>query len=526
MSVTVPGGIFSPIVGYPTFPLDALDDEDIAACNYLLMRLVEQRPVYDLSWAYYDGMQKMQNLGISIPPQLAQLRTVVGWPQVGVDAIVHRLRIEGFRYPGKTDVDDDLMGIWQQNNLDGEAPLVHLEALVSGRAYLVVGTPADGENNGQPIITAESPRNMAVMWDARARQVTNALQMWFDVDYSSDTYGYEICTYYAPGKTVYMAWKPGGTGDQRRWEVSDVDAHNVGFVPVVRVGNRQRLSNRSGASEITAAWMNTVDSAVRTLLGMEVARELYATPRRYLLGASEEMFQRPDGTTLTKWQAYMDQLWMAERDENGELPTVGEFKASDPSTYTKLMDAYTEIMAMNMGVPVAMLGKATQGNPASADAIRVSYAELTERVGSKQTAFSEPWEQAMRYALLVRDGAVPDGATRIETDWRDAAPRTLAGDSDAITKQITVGAVPATSDVTLKHLGYSAVERARLAQDRAADEGESLLAEISHNLMTKDVTAATRLANDQKGGGDDGESGGTPGDGGAAGAVPPSDSGK
>jgi hypothetical protein len=114
----------------------------------------------------------------------------------------------------------------------------------------------------------------------------------------------------------------------------------------------------------------------------------------------------------------------------------------------------------------------------------------------KQVALSGGHEELMRLALLIRDGSTPDNAHRIETDWRDPAPQTLAGTSDAITKQIESGAIPAASDVTLKRLGYSAVERARLAVDRAADQGEALLQQIAHSLDAKALRVDTTVLKD------------------------------
>jgi len=267
---------------------------------------------------------------------------------------------------------------------------------------------------------------------------------------------------------------------------------------VGRMANRQRLSNREGLSEINAAWMNTTDSACRTMLGMEVGREFYAAPRRYALGVTEEAFQKADGSAVSAWDTYLHKVWMVERDEDGNIPTLGEFAASDPSTHTKLIDEYAKIMSGHMGLPPHFLGIYTQGNPASADAIRSGYEELTSRSLMKHVTFSDEWEETMCLGLLIRDGQVPENSHLLETDWRDPAPQTLAGTSDAITKQIASGAIPATSDVTLKRLGYSAVERARLEQDRKVDQGQSMLQEIAHSMEAKALRTASTVTADQQ----------------------------
>lgn len=490
----------SPAAVYPALPSLNLSDDEQGAASWLAQRLFSVRPYLELRGYYYDGMQKMQDLGISIPPQLKGLRTVVGWPAIGIDALVNRCIVEGFRYPGATDVDDDLQGIWQANNLDGEAPLAHLDAFVYGRAYGIVGPP-DDSSHGEPLLTYESPINMIAMFDARLRRVSSALQIYLDTSFTSDMYGHEVAALYLPNTTIHMARQStSGNAASVAWEVFDRDDHNLGMPPVARLANRQRLNDREGKSEIRASWMNTVDSACRTLLGMEVGREFHIAPRRYALGVAEEAFQNPDGTPRTAWDAYLNKVWMLERDEEGNIPTLGEFKGADPAGYTKILDTYSSIMCGEMGIPAHMLGMHPDGNPASADAIRSGYEELTSRSRMKHVGFSDGHEDLMRLALLVRakngGNPVPDDAHRLETDWRNPAPETLSGTSDAITKQIESGAIPATSDVTLKRLGYSAVERQRLAADRLLDQGQSLLQEIAHSLDAKALRVDTNVIKD------------------------------
>jgi hypothetical protein len=189
---------------------------------------------------------------------------------------------------------------------------------------------------------------------------------------------------------------------------------------------------------------------------------------------------------------------MLEADEEGNTPSVGQFPGADPAGYVKILSTYADIMAGEMGLPVSMLGQHSDGNPASADAIRAGYEELTSRARMKQTTLAGDHEQIMQLALMVKHGvdALPENAHRIETDWRSPAPETPAGTTDAVTKQIAAGAIPATSDVTLKRLGYSAVERLQLAQDRKDDGGLSMLQEIAHNLQARALKTDTTVIKD------------------------------
>jgi hypothetical protein len=474
-----------------SLPSLTLSDDESRLLQALIVRLFEQRPALILRGLYYDGLQKMQDLGISIPPALSGLRTIMGWPQIGVDAVEERLNVEGFRYPGAPRLDADLATIWQANDLDGESGLAHLDALIHGRSYITVGP---GEDPEIPLITPESALNMVVMWDARLRHPVAALQIYLDTDFGSDMYGQEVAALYLPDRTIYMARDTVQVPFAAQgWEITERDNHNFGRVPVVRLANRQRIHTREGLSEITAAWMNTTDSACRTLLGMEVGREFHAAPRRYIVGASEEAFQNADGSPLDPWDAYMGKVWGITRDEDGNVPTVGTFAPSDPSVYTKLIDSYTQIMAGLTCLPPHFLGMSTQGNPASADAIRSSESRLIKRVQRKQIAFSDGWEETMRLALAIRGGAIPDGAERIETDWTDANTPTFSATTDAITKQVAAGLISSRSDVALKRLGYSAAERARIADELANDPAEAFLEDIGHTLAAKADRAAKGL---------------------------------
>jgi hypothetical protein len=492
----------TPSTAIPSLPTLQLSDDEAQAASWLATRLFDKRPYLEKHNLYYDGLQKMQDLGISIPPALSNLRTVIGWPRVGVDALSNRCRIDGFRFPGSSSADEDLWDIWQANNLDAESMLAQIDSLVYSRSYLVVGPSDTGD---QPLITAESPINMTAIYDARMRVCTSALQVYLDTDYTSDMFGQEVAALYLPGKTVVMSRQGSIAGPlaNGKWNIVQRDDHGLDRIPVVVMANRCRLSNRDGLSEITPEWMNTVDSANRTLLGMEVGREFFAAPRRYALGVSEESFQKPDGTSATAWDAYMSKVWMLERDEEGNVPTVGQFPASDPSAFTKILDTYAKVMSGEMGVPPHFLGVYSDGNPASADAIRSGYEELVSRARNKHVQFGDAWEEAMRLALIIRDGSAPTGANRIETDWVDPSPKTPLATSHAIYEEVIAGILPATSTVTLGRLGYSPAEITRIEMDRKRDGGSSILDEVGRSILAKmakvDTTIATDVAPELKG---------------------------
>lgn len=443
-----------------------LNEDEQRIARWLSARLFSRREILMPSNQYYIGEQQTTNLGISLPPELQMLRSILGWAQSGIDALDERLEVQGFRMPGSTHTDDDMWQIWQANNLDAEHSLAHLDAMIYGVSYAVVGTGEDGE----PIITIESPMDLIANYDTRARRTTCAYQTYIDIDPTSDTYQQQKAAVYLPNATVHLV-----NQNLKGWAVVDRDDHNLGKVPVVPFINRMRSGVRTGESEITAAWRNCIDRACRTAVQIEVTREFYGAPKLFVLGATEQAFQNSDGSPKSAWDTYIGRVSALEADENGNLPQVQRFPGENPANLVGLLDHETRIMAGLTGLPPNYLGIFSEGNPASADAIRLSDFRLSRRADKKTVMFSDSWETVMRLALEIRDGEVPDGAEQLETDWAPTAIPTPAADTDAISKQISTGMLPSDSDVALAKVGYTAVERDRIEQERQAEVGQSTL---------------------------------------------------
>ncbi len=466
-----------------SLPMVRLSDDEDALVRRLASVVESKRYQLELRDAYYRGTARVQDLGISIPPQMRNLHTTTGWPRVAIDALAHRLHVDGFRYPDSNDVDLDLQEMWLGNDLDAEHQLSILDALVFGCSYVCVGSPVTGPTaiDTPPLITIESPLDIAVEWDARTRTITAALRLFgFE--------GSRQATAYLNGSTVSLIQAAGG------WTVVDRDDH--GLQPlIVRIPNRPRSYDRDGASEITPEIMSITDAASRTLLGLAVAGEFYSAPQRYILGADESSFQAADGTAKTAWETYLGRVLALERDAEGNIPTVGQFAAYDPSAFTKVLDSYAQRISALTGLPPYMLGFAT-ANPTSADAIRSSESELARRADHKAEMFGKGWRDVMKLAILVRDGQLPDSADKIRTVWASTSTATIAATTDAIFKQVSMGYLPATSDVTGEALGYTALQRERIEADRITDQGTSMLEEIAHSLEAKSLRTEKLVQSD------------------------------
>ncbi len=458
-----------PTWSIPTLPSLSLSDDERKLIERCQREALRCRAEMVLAEAYYLGEQVITNLRIAVPKELEFLRTIVGWAALAVDPYVERHGIDCFRLPNGTDADQYLSDLASANGLDAELPLAITDALSMGHGYWMVGSPI--ESGGAPRITVESPLNMSVLWDLRGIKAEAALdEYWKD--------GQRHAALVLPFKTIHIA-----ADEDRQWQVVERDEHGFDFVPVERMANQARTNNRAGRSAISPALRSTIDSTCRTLMGLEVAREIYSAPRMILAGASESDFQKTDGTPKSAWDTYITRVLALERDENGDLPELKQTQAYDPSVFTKLVDNAAARAASIVLAPPQDIGLYTDGNPVSADALNTSEARRNRRARSQQREFGVPIARVMQMAARFDNkGALPDKYASIAVDWLEVEEVSIVAASDAISKQVAAGSVPATSDVTLKRLGYNAVERARLTEDRKAEQGQKTAEMIAASL--------------------------------------------
>jgi hypothetical protein len=432
----------------------ALTEDEERTVTRLRLKLDREQNEIKVLDSYYEGAQRLVQLGLAVPPNLQGLITLVNWPRITVDTVEHRLDVEGFRLPGSEQADQRLWEAWQANDLDEESQLAHVDALALRRSYATVSSPDDGVEF--PLVRVESPREMAHEWDSRRREVTAALKVWRDdPDMIRGVTSYE--TLYLPDRTIWYETSPGSP----RREVAR-DDHRLGRVPVVPLVNRARVADRRGVSEMQDVILLT-DAACRALTNAQVATEVMATPARYVAGVGRDDFVGKDGTPLDTWSAYLGVLKVTEN----EKATFGQFAAADLGNFDTIINTYAHLVSAVTGIPVRFFGVNT-ANPPSAEGIRADESRLVKNAERKQRAFGGPWEQVMRLVLRFMDGAWDPELSGLETLWRDPATPTKSQQADAVVKLFAANVIP--REAAWEELGFSAARRQRLADQFAEEE--------------------------------------------------------
>lgn len=389
---------------------------------------------------YYNGNQRLEQLGIAVPDDLRRFVTIVSWPATLVDTIEERCDVEGFRLPGQSDADKDLWEVWQANDLDVESSLGHIDSLVFSRSYVCVGAGDSGE---PPLVTVESPREMVHEWSPRNRQVSSAAR--FYVDQSS---GQTLlkATLYGPTATTWLV----NEGDSK-WQIEDRDDHNLGRCPVVPLVNRSRLGSRYGRSEMLRI-ITLTDAAARALTNAQVATEVMSLPQRWAAGMTSADFKDPKtGEEVTAWESYMGRLWVTGNSE----AKFGQFSAADLGNFERIVNLYAQQVGGVTGLPMRFLGQLS-ANPPSGDGIRADETRLIKTAQRKMRSWGAGWESVMRLVRLVQTGKDDPKLSSMETLWADAGTPTKAADTDAAVKMYQAGLV--TKPQAREDVGYTSVQ--------------------------------------------------------------------
>lgn len=403
--------------------------------------------------AYYEGTQPLSYMAPELQNELEESvrQVVINWPRLIVDSVEERLDVEGFRFPGKAEADEELWRIWQANDLDEQSQQGHLDALVMRRAYVVVGTNADDPNT--PIVTVESALDVYAEHDPRTRHVAAAVKRWREGDGDAAT---DHATLYLPDATIWWVKDNGTWAEDGEYPRDD---HGMNEVPVEVLANRPRLKCADGTSEL-ADVIPLSDAACKIATDMMVSAEYHATPRRVAFGFGEEDFVDEQGRRLSAFSRIIGRMWATEKSKSDGADVV-QFPEADLRNFHSTLEQLAKLVASLSGLPPHFLGQST-ANPASADAIRSSEARLVKRAERKQRAWGGAWERVMRLVLRVRDGDWNDDARALETIWRDASTPTVAQAADAAVKLYTAKIVPLRQ--TRERLNFSQAEISRMEE--------------------------------------------------------------
>lgn len=390
-----------------------------------------------LKMRYYNGKNVLKDFGISVPPSLLDVETVVGWPQKAVDAMAVRSRFDGFTATDP-EVQSMLDGISRRSRLGVKYRQAVQSALIHSCCFATVMV----DDSGQPRIDLHSAETAAARWDEAKGRIAYGMT----IDAFKDGVPSEI-TLHTEDAVVYLRLNG---FDQYDWEVQRID---MGRPTMEALCYRPTYRKPFGQSRITRAVMSITDSAVREALRTEISAEFFTSPQKYLLGADRDAF-----TATTKWEAYIGNIFAVGRDENGDIPQFGQLAQGSMQPHTDYMRSLAARFSGETNVPISTLG-VIHDQPASAEAIYAAneplIIECEDFNDGAREALRTLAQMAMAAAMDVPLSALEERYTDFTPDFRNPAMPSIVSQTDAMVKIASVVPGFAGTDVFFEQIGFA-----------------------------------------------------------------------
>ena len=437
-----------------------LTASEIAIANELFSKLEKKHGRNRIRQRYYDQKQLLKDLRISLPPQLRNIQSVLGWPAKTVDVLADRIQFQGFQVTGKTPDNYGLDELVEANNFYDEFSQTITSALTHSVAFITISRGME-PNEPEILWLAKSALNATGIWNRRTRSLSSGLTVTGRSKEGVITHA----TLYLPDKTVDLEIGAGGKCK------TDVQPNPTGRVLIEPLIYSADLSREFGRSRISRAVMTLTDSAIRTIVRSEVGAEFFASPQRYILGADENELK-------DKWDALVSKVLTITRDEDGDLPTIGQFQQLSMQPHTDQLRQWASLLAAETSIPLDELGFPSQ-NPSSDAAIQSQRDPLRLRADNAIRGFQSTLRRLAKTTILLRDGELPD--VDIQGWFKPTLNITDAAAADAVLKQVQVMPWLADSPIILEKLGYDAAAIRSLLNEKRRNEGRNLLERIAAN---------------------------------------------
>ena len=341
---------------------------------YLKKKLALKQSRVRMRYRYYEMKNVVRDFGISTPPSLRSFFSALGWCGTAVDSLADRLVFREFK-----DDNFDLGEIYQLNNSDILISSADTSALIASCSFISISE--DGE--GYPRMEVIEADNATGIID----HVTNMLNEGYAVLERDDNGNPIREAYYTVEYTAY--YENGALIDVR-----DNPAPYALLVPII---HRPDAKRPFGHSRISRSCMSVMQSVIRTMKRSEISAEFYSFPQKYILGMSDE-----DSEALETWKASMSSLLDIGRDEEGNLPTVGQFSQQSMTPHVEQLKMFAAIFAGETGLTMDDLGIVSD-NPSSSEAIKASHENLRLKARKAQRDFGVGLINAGFLAACVRD---------------------------------------------------------------------------------------------------------------------------
>ncbi len=436
--------------------------------------------------SYYEQHNRVRPLGISTPPSFDAVDCVTGWCHKAVHAHAMRSVFDGYVFAGKEDA--DLSRLVAQNDLRGLYQQAVASSLVYGVSFLTVMRGQDWQPAAK--VRLFSANQACALWDKDEGRIACGIVL-AGVDRKGEPTKYIL---HEPGAVLTFGREPGGA-----WALTSADANALGVPLMVPIVNDPDPDRPLGHSMLTPELLSIVDKAMRDVQRMELGAEFFTFPQRYVLGASEGLFSVPSdedadeggdapavSSPQAKWDAYVGAIWAITRDEDGELPQVGQFTPSSAENFTAMFENDAQRFSGATNVPLAQLG-VLSNTYTSSDALGAANDPLILEVETMNRRNAAAMEQVARLMMCAKEGAksvseLGERAHTVQAYMKDPSKATFAASADGWSKFAGTDESIVGTKVFYEGMGLSHPTIDRLEAEKAERSATAELGTIAELL--------------------------------------------
>ena len=404
----------------------ALSPDEVQTIDRLRRRWQDQESSDALMLAYYQGRQRVEQMGLAIPANLRKFVVIANWPRTVVDTIDNRQQVRALLLPGEENADPVLKSVWDANNMSAHLSMFNRDRMIYGRAFMSVG--ANEAAPELPLVRVESPREMVAEVDVRTERITVAARFYGE-DADTGTKPTHV-TLYKPDMTIWVQHDK-STG---RWVEVSRDQHRLGAVPVVMHLNKRMSGAWAGESQMNDV-IPLADSAARSLTLLQFGQESHGLPRIWMSGVAKGDFTKADGSLVPQIEAYFNAVTTLSK----EGAKVGQLTAADLANFETAMNVYGTQASIVTGFPARYFGITTTNPPAEGAVIadEISLVRSVE-AQNEQLGMTVGWVGALMYRFAKNEWVT---GNRVRTEWHNPATPTVAQREDALMKRRSQGVI-------------------------------------------------------------------------------------
>lgn len=413
-----------------------------------------------IRYRYYDGKNKLKDFGISTPPELLHVETVVDWPNKAVSALADRVRFDGFTAASE-DVQTLLDGVSERSRLNVKTRQATHGECIFGPAFATVGV----DDAGHARIDFHSAEAASAVWDDAKGRIAYGMV----IDAFEDGVPAFVRVFTDEAQITLVK-----NGDSFDWYVLPIA---MGRVPMECFTYRPTDRKPFGQSRISRAVMSITDDAVRCALGGSIAFQFAVSPQKWMLGVDRDPFEQK-----TRWEAYIGN-WLAigYNGKDGVMPQVGQMQQPSMQQYSDYMRSLAARFSGATNVPVSQLG-VVHDNPASAEAIYAANEPLIIEATDVIEGSRDTMRELARMCIAAERDASYDELTDEEravmANYRNPALPSVVSMADAAVK--IAGAVDGFAGTSYfwKMIGLPEDARREIEQTQQAAAASAVLTSL------------------------------------------------